>query len=65
MALAAGPNDEEEEADAMVMCLVLLLCFGDIKISDFVLLIGGRDCGFCGLPHSLTINGGVVPQNWQ
>jgi len=46
-------------ADAMVMCLVLLLCFGDIKISDLVLLIGGRDCGFCGLPYSLPTNGGV------
>jgi hypothetical protein len=50
-------------ADALVMCLVLLLCFGDIKNSDFVLLIGCLDCRFCGLPHSLPTYGGIGPQN--
>jgi hypothetical protein len=52
-------------ADALVMCLVLLLCFGDIKSSDFVLLIGCLDCRFCGLPHSLPTYGGIGPQNTQ
>jgi len=47
-------------AGAMVMCLLLLLCFGDIKISDLVLLIGGRDCGFCGLRHSLPTDVGLL-----
>lgn len=52
-------------ADALVICLVLLLCSGDIKSSDLGLLIGCLDCGFCGLPHSRPTNGGVGPQNSQ